>query len=694
MNEQSKIADDALETADGGDVALLRIDNPPTGIITDAVRDRLLAQLKAAQIDAAIKAIVIAGKDGAFAVGTTLEPTVADDEGAATEDLAALCDRIEASDKPVVAAITGPALGNGLEVALAAHARVVSPSSRLGAPEITIGLLPGAGGTQRLPKVVGGLTALKMLLSGRAINGEAAKKVGLADALVETDVVDAAVEMARELAFSGEELRRSSTRRDKLGEGNSFLEAVAEHRRHAEASALDAPLRLIECVEAALLLPYEVGRGLEAAAFEDLVSSDHSRALRHVFAAERQLAVKTRKTERGPSRPLLNIGLLGARGVGSEIAVACMDAGFHVVLAEANDDALEVGVARIIEHYDAQVAAGKMKEDDVEDILDRLQAASGYAMLADIDVVIDPGPTITRAQVGAVDAALKAGAILATGSEQVDVDTVAGATKRAADVAGFRLFPGLRRNRLAEIIPGKNTSPRTIATLQRLAQKLDRMVIVSGQGATGIGQRVEESLHAAADICVLQGASIPQVDAVLRDWGLPFGSFAARDLSGLGRTPRRGLEPGLGHLIAEKGRVGHGVGRGFYTYRNRGRAGEEDAAVEAMIEEERKRLNFTPQNLPDREIRARCLAAMAGAGAELLEQGTAANPGEIDIVAIHGLGFARRTGGVMFGADILGLKRVRDLLQEMSAISPRVAPPVEIFDTLIAADKAFADLNA
>ncbi len=695
MNEQSEKIEGTLETAPGGDVALLFIDNPPSGMISDAVRERLSAELQSAKNDPAINAIVLAGKGGAFAVGTTLEPARkdADDEQVEADDLAALCDRIEATDKPVVAAITGPALGNGLELALAAHARVVSPSSRLGAPEITIGLVPGAGGTQRLPKVVGGLTALKMLLSGRTVDGRVAKKIGLADMLVETDVLDAAIEFARELAFSGTELKRSSKRRDKLGEGNSFLEAVAEHRRQAEASALDAPLRLIECVEAALLLPYDVGRGLEAAAFEDLVDSDHSRALRHVFAAERRLAQTTRERGTGPSRPITNIGLLGARGVGSEIAVACMDAGFSVVLAEANDDALEVGVARIIEHYDAQVAAGKMKEEAAEDTLDRLQASSGYAMLADVDVVIDPGPTITRAQVSDVDAALKAGAIVATGAEQVDVDTVASATKRPGDVVGLRLFAGMRRNRLAEIIPGSGTTPRTIATVQRLARKLDRMVIVTGPGKTGIGQRVEEGLHAAADLCVLEGASMEQVDDVLRDWGLPHGSFAARDLSGLGRTPRRGLEPGLGQLVATKGRVGHGVGRGFYSYKNRGTAGEPDPAVDALIGEERQRLNITPRNFADREIRARCLAAMAGAGAELLENGTAARPAEIDMVAIHGLGFARRTGGVMFAADLLGLATVRDLLGEMSAASPRVPEPVEMFDTLIAAKKTFADLN-
>ncbi|MGI9393854.1 MAG: enoyl-CoA hydratase-related protein, partial [Boseongicola sp.] len=355
-----------------GDVTVVTIANPPSGILTPDVRKSIQDALKEAENDASCKAIVIAGDGGAFAMGTGLD--VGDEDPAEAPDLGVLCDQVEACDKPVVAAISGPALGNGLELALATHARVASPSARLGAPEITIGLVPGAGGTQRLPKVVGGLAALKMLLSGRSVNGSSAAKLGLVDKLTDSDVIETAVQYARELVESNAPLARSSERRDRLGAGSAFLEAVAEHRRIASVSPLDAPLRMIECIEAALLLPYHVGRGLETAAFEDLVASDHSRSLRHVFAAERRLVATSSAQDRAPSRPLSSIGLIGARGIGSEIAVACLDAGFSVSVAEKSDAALEAGINRIIKHYDALVAAGKLKEEAIEATLDRLNA--------------------------------------------------------------------------------------------------------------------------------------------------------------------------------------------------------------------------------------------------------------------------------------------------------------------------------
>ena len=263
------------------------------------MRTGLLREFQAALVDEAARAIVIVGSGAVFAAGASASES--DDGGA--PDLAMLCDSIEASEKPVVAAIQGSALGGGLELALAAHARVVNAASRLGSPEITVGLLPRAGGTQRLPKVVGGVAALKMLLSGRAVSGESAIKLGLADVLAEGDPLDAAISAARRLADSKGDLRRSSTRRDRLGEGTAFLEAVAEHRKIAAQSPLEAPSRLIECVEAALLLPYDIGRGLEQAAYEDLVQSEHSRSLRHIFAAERQLQAATRWEGRVESRP-------------------------------------------------------------------------------------------------------------------------------------------------------------------------------------------------------------------------------------------------------------------------------------------------------------------------------------------------------------------------------------------------------
>ncbi len=696
MGIEEQIASaDKVHSTRHGNVLVATIDNPPVSALSGEVRAGLLRALETAEGDEGVEAFVITGSSGAFATGAGLQEQTSGD----VPDLGALCDRIEAARLPVVVAIGGSALGGGLELALAAHLRVCMPKARLGAPDITLGLVPNAGGTQRLPKVVGGVTALKLLLSGRAVAGDAAFKLGLVDVLEEDDLVGAAVGHAKRLAASSGELRRSSERRDRLGEGTAFLEAVAAHRRAAEASPLDAPIRMIECVEAALLLPYDIGRGLEQSAYDDLVVSEHSKSLRHIFAAERQLQAATRWEGRVTSRPLSGIAIIGARGMGAELAVQCLDAGFDVTVAEANDDSLEEGVGRIIGHFDARIAAGTMTEDAVEDVLDRMQAVSGFTTIADADVVIDPVQGLTKKRVAALDSAMKAGAILIVGAESVDVPTVAAMTGREPDVVGMRFYPGIKKNRLVEVSAGTSTGPKALATARLLARKLDRLILDTEPGKTGIGTRVSEALHAAADLCLEDGARIEQIDAALKDWGLPFGSFGWRDLIGVKRfgaplaaEGQRG--GGLDAVLASVGRFGISVGRGYYLYRQRGKPGVTDPEVQQMIEADRAAKSIRPRSLSDGEVRARCVAAMAGAGAQLLAEGMARRPADIDMVAVHGLGFARRTGGIMYAADLMGLEEVSGLLAEMSRESQRIAPPPSIFRDLIRSDQSFSDLNA
>ncbi len=663
-----------------GGVLIVTIDNPPTAALSSAVRRGLMDALDSLESDPEITAMVIAGRGTAFATGAGLneEPAV----GIPT--LAEVCDRIETSNKPVVAAIGGAALGGGLELALAAHLRVAKAEARLGAPDITLGLVPNAGGTQRLPKVIGGVAALKLLLSGKAVTGDAGKKIGLIDALAKDDLVAAAVEHSKRLAASGGELRRSSTRRDRLGEGTEFLEAVANYRRAAESGPLDAPTRMIECIEAALLLPYDIGRGLEEAAYDDLVNSEHSKSLRYVFAAERRLQAATKWEGRVASRAMTGVTVVGARGLGAEVAVQCLDAGFTVTVAEVDEEALEEGVGRIIGHFDARVASGAMTEDAVEQVLDRMHALAGYHRVATADVVIDPTPHLTKARVSELDAAMKAGAILLLGCERVSVETVAKATSRASDVVGMRFYPGVRKNRLVEMAVTEASGPRAIATARALARKLDRLIVETAPGRDAIGTRILEALHAAADLCLEDGARIDQIDAALKDWGIPFGSFGWRDLTGIKRiSAPQGQEGqrggGVDPVLISTGRVGMSVGRGYYLYQQRGKPGVVDPEVERMIEADRTAKGIRLRELSDGEIRSRCVAAMAGAGAHLLQEGIAKRAEDIDMVAIHGLGFARRSGGVMFAADLLDPDQVLQLLDSMAHDSARIDPPADLF---------------
>ena len=677
------------------DVALITIENPPNGSLTGDVRQQLMAEVEEADAKPSIKAIVLTGSSSIFATGAGLH----EENDPTMPSLAELCDRIEACGKPVAVAISGSALGGGLEVALSAHLRVATPTARLGAPDITLGVLPNAGGTQRLPKIIGGVAALKILLSGRAIAGEIGQKLGLVDVLDATDPVGAAILHASKMAENGDELRRSSTRRDRLGAGTDFLEAVATHRRAAEASPLDAPVRMIECVEAALLLPYDIGRGMEEAAFEDLVGSEHSKSLRHVFSAERQLQSATKWEGRVASRVIDTVAVIGARGVGSELIVQCLDAGFSVMVAEANDDALEDGVSRIIGYYDARVANKLMTEEDVENILDRMQAVSGFGTVPNADIVIDPYPALSKKRVAAVDAAMKAGAVMLVGGETVSIETVAKMTGREADVVGMRFFPGLKRNRLVELAAGEKTSPRAISTARAFARKIDRLIIETAPCKDSLGVAILEALHAAADLCLEDGASVGQIDLALKDWGLPYGSFALRDQTGIRRmTAQQGLEGtrggGIDSVIDSLGRIDLAAGKGYYDYPERGKPGVESSEVAAMVAADRDAKAIKPQKMSDGLIRFRCVSAMAGAGAQLVLEGIAKRPADIDMAAIHGLGFARRTGGVMFAADLMGLEEVQKHLLEMSRESARIPSPSPMIQDLIRAGQVFSDLNA
>ena len=692
--EEHLVSDELVGRVVRDDIVVLTINNPPLATLDANVRKALLSAIETLGSDDTVNGIVIASSGSVFASGASVNEPL--DAGA--PDLASLCDRIEAVDKPIVAAIEGSALGGGLELALAAHLRVAHGAARLGSPEITVGLVPGAGGTQRLPRIVGGLASLKMLLSGRAVSGESAAKLGLVDVLAVGDVVDEAVAAARRLGASKSSLRRSSERRDRLGEGTAFLEAVAEHRQVAAQSPLEAPIRLIECIEAALLLPYEVGRGLEQAAYDDLVQSDHSRSLRHIFASERQLQAATRWEGRVMSRPLKSVAVLGTRATGAELAVLCLDAGFNVIVAEDSDEALESGVARIIEHFDARVAKGNFSEDDVERTLDRLQAVSDFGTLPEADIVLDPRPTMSDTRLIDIDSAMRTGSVLALSAEGADVQTLAAGTNRAPDVLGLRFVAGLRRNRLVEFTAPEGAGAKPVATARALMRKLDRLILDTGVASGAVGVRLTEALHAAADLCLEDGARVTQIDAAMRDWGLPFGSFGYRDIVGMVRPAGpRGLGGqrggGLDEALSNAGRLGLASGSGYFVYHEKGKQGPENAEVEAMAEADRSAKGIRPRTLNDGEIRKRCLAAMAGAGAQILADGIVRRPADIDMVAIHALGFARRTGGIMFAADLLGLEEVRRLLVEMSQLSSRIAPPTAMFHDLIRSEKTFDTLN-
>lgn len=663
------------ETRDG--IAVIRILNPPLSALTLSTIEQLHSAAETALGEA--DALVIAGAEARFAIGAVVEGR----EIETTAALSALAEHLESSERPVVAAIGGPALGGGLELALAAHARVAGGAARFGFPDVTIGLAPGAGGTQRLPRLVGGTAALRLLLSGRSIGAEAALRLGLVDEAVEGDPVEAAVALARRLTAEAAPLPRTRDRRDRLGGGTAFLEAVAEQRRLAERSSLEAPTRIVECVEAALLLPFEVGRGLEEAAYEDLVRSEQTLALRHLGRAERRLRMRTAGQTTSPSRPLDIIGVAGLARGGAALAMACLDAGFEVIAAERNDETLESGVARIMEAFDNRVAAGQLTEDAAEQTLERLRTVAGYRALSAADIVVSTAARPSRRLIEELDSVMKAGAVLAVAAETAPPGAIAETTSRPSDVLGLHLHSGSGRARFAEIAPAPGSGEPALASLRALARRLDLLVVEAGPASTGIAPALIDALHCAADACHADGAGIALIDRTLAGLGITGGSFASRDAEGLEHRARRHPDGPEARLIAA-GRGGRRSGKGFYVYPKGPRgAGAEDAGLREILPAGSRRAPG------ETEIRARCLAALAGAGARLLASGAALHAADIDVVSVYGLGLARRTGGAMCAAERIGLAEIVARLDDLHARHPRIAAPTDALRALARDGRGF-----
>ena len=701
MGQEKQISTETpvrLERRNG--VLVIRLVAPPTNALDPHMRQSLALALDALASESDLQAAVLIGASGVFATGGG--SAMPSDEAAGDEtlpELAEICDRIETSEKPVIAAIDGAALGGGLELALAAHVRIGSEAARLGAPDITLGLVPNAGGTQRLPKVIGGVAALNMLLSGRAIGATAARKLGLLDEVARGDLERLALRQAKRMMRDGDPLQRSSERRDRLGEESRFLEAIQAQRKTAETIPLEAPMRMIECVEASLLVPYKIGRGMEEAAYEKLSRSDHARSLRHVFAAERQMKINTNWQGKVPPREFNRVAVIGASGSAAEVAMLCLDCGLQVLLVDTDEAALETGVSRIIGLFDGRISSGMMTESAVETVLDRLQTVAGFSLLETADIVIDPSPVLTRARLSALDSAMRAGAVLVVGSERISLETLAALTERESDVVGMRFASGLKKNRLVELTSSPETGAKALSTARALARHLHRQVVETAPLPEAVATRLTKALHAAADLSFEDGATVEQIDLALMDWGIPNGSFRARDFLGIDQVGAgdgfEGLRGGgLDDVLVSMGYTGRMAGRGYFLYPDPTKPGVTDPEIAEMIAADRIAKEISPRLLTAGDIRRRCLAAMMGVGAALVEEGVVSRPADIDMIAINGLGFARRTGGVMCPADLVGLEELSAILDAMSRTTKRIAAPPKILREMVEKNQDFDSLNA
>jgi 3-hydroxyacyl-CoA dehydrogenase len=653
------------ETRDG--VLLVELDNPPVNAIAQSVRAGLLAAVEAGERDDRVVAFVVSGRSGAFSGGADIREFGKPSAAPTLPDVLA---RIEASEKPFVAAIDGFAFGGGFEIALACDARVGTSRARVNLPEINLGLLPGAGGTQRLPRLVGAAEALRIILGGPPVAPERARDLGILDAL-EDDAIAAACRLARELAESG---RRRASERVVVFEPGDFTTARAKAEPVARGGL--AAHRCIDAVEASTTLPFAAGLARERELFLELRDSAQSRGRIHLFFAERD-AAKVPGLTLGSAANATNpmrVCVIGAGTMGGGIAMACANAGLDVAVVESEAEALARGRSTIENNYATTARKGRISQGDVDARLAHMRFGTELEAAArDADVVIEAvfeDLDVKRGVFADLDRICKPGALLATNTSTLDIDAVAAATSRPQDVIGLHFFSPANVMRLLEIVRGTKTSDAAIATSLALAKRIKKIGVVARTCDGFIGNRMLAGYGREANYLVEEGALPQDVDRVMRDFGFPMGPFAMFDLAGLDvgwRIRKRRMAEGrfsrirdseIGDRLCELGRFGQKTGAGIYRYDGTSRTPIPDPAVEALIVSESARLGIARRAVSDDEIRMRCMLPLANEGANVLEDGTAIRASDIDVVWTYGYGFPAFRGGPMQWADELGLSRV------------------------------------
>ncbi len=686
-------------------IAVISVNNPPVNALSQVVREGILNAVQAAQNDDS-DAIVLRCEGRTFIAGADIT-----EFGKPPKDpwLPEVLVAIENSSKPVIAAIHGTALGGGFEVALACHYRCAVPSAMVGLPEVKLGLLPGAGGTQRVPRVAGVKAALDMITSGSPVPVARAKDMGLIDELIdESDLAAGAIQYARDLVESGAPLKRI---RDisidpETIEPGFFENARKQQARRARGQI--APDRIISCIEAAVNLPIDEGLARERELFRELVQSPESAAMRHIFFAERQAAKIKGLSKDTPIREIAKVAIIGGGTMGGGIAMCFANVGIPVVLLEVNDEALQRGLGIVRKNYNITVQKGKLSEDKMEQRIGLIQGSTNYDDISDVDLVIEAvfeNLDLKKEIFGKLDQVCKQGAILATNTSYQDVNAIADATSRPEDVLGMHFFSPANVMKLLEVVRGDKTADDVLATAMKIGKKIGKVCALSRVCYGFIGNRMLGGYGREAQMLLLDGCTPAQVDSTLEKFGMAMGPLAMGDLAGLdvgykARQARTDLpdDPKLyriGDMLVEMERFGQKSGSGFYKYDPETRARMDDPEVEALIKEEAEKLGVEQRDISEEEIIARCFYPLINEGARILEEGIAQRASDIDVVYVFGYAFPVAKGGPMFYADQVGLKNVYDKICEFrERYGELYWQPAPLLEKLANAGSSFAEWDA
>jgi 3-hydroxyacyl-CoA dehydrogenase len=646
-----------------GEIAVVTTDNPPVNALKHEVRAGLTQALAQTRDDGAVKAVVIACVGRTFFAGADITEFGKPPQ---TPSLHEVIAAIEAMPKPVVAALHGTALGGGFELALACHFRVAVSAARVGLPEVKLGLLPGAGGTQRLPRLVGPEKALQMIVTGEPIGAAEAQADGVIDEIVEGDLTAAAVDFARRIVRERRPLRLVRDRDEKLiGEG--FADAAEALTRRLRGR--EAPAACVEAVRNAIVLPFEEGLRRESELFRQLVAGDQSKAQRHIFFAEREAAKVPDMPEATKPRQVARATVIGAGTMGGGIAMCFANAGIPVTVVETAGDLLQKGIDRVAANYRTTVSRGGLTADEMERRMGLITGVTELEAAAEADVVVEAvfeEMEVKKRVFADLDRVAKPAALLATNTSTLDVDAIARATARPQDVLGMHFFSPANVMRLLEIVRGARTSFEALATAIALARRLGKVPVTVGVCYGFVGNRMLDRRSVETERLLLEGALPQEIDAAVTGFGFPMGPCAMMDLAGLDVGWRirqgRGEHALIEDALCESGHYGQKTGKGYFRYEAGSRSPLPDPEVEKIILDTSSRLGINRRPIGEEEIVERMILPMINEGARILDEGIATRPGDIDVIWVYGYGWPVWRGGPMYYADRLGLAHIRDRL--------------------------------
>ena len=707
QNPQDAVVYQTPTQAQTGNLGLIFLQNPPVNALSKSVRVGLIDAIKQALADDTVAAIVISSQHNLFSGGADISEFASGDYEPPLPDV---LDLIEQAAKPVIAVLNGPAFGGGLELALACHYRVTFAANKVGLPEVNLGILPGAGGTQRLPRLAGVSQALDMIVSGKPL---AAKKLpGVFDLIVDqpAQLFTEALAFCQQLVSDGAATRPTCD--ISIDATTAPAELFKQYRQGIakQARGFFAPERCIQAVEAAVSLPFAQGLAKEQALFQMCMQSKQARAQQHFFFAERAAAHVKDFDKTTPMREINQVGIIGAGTMGGGIAMNFANAGIPVILLEVKQEALDRGLALIRRNYQESAKKGKLSDAQVEERMALLRGTTDYADLAEVDLVIEAvfeKMAVKHEVFKALDKVCKPGAILASNTSTLDINQIASVTTRPQDVIGLHFFSPANVMKLLEVVKTRDSSPEVIKSAMHLAKKINKVAVLVGVCFGFVGNRMIECYGREANRMLLEGVSPEHLDKVIYEFGMPMGPFTMGDMAGqdIGYFVRQGRRELLKHdpsyciladKLVEQGRVGLKAGKGFYLYQPGSRTPIADPQVMELAKQEAQRLGIKQRDISEQEMLERIVFPLINEAAFILEEGIAAKPGDIDVIYVYGYGFPVYRGGPMQYADEIGVKTVYDAMckyrDELGEHGKNWFQPAPLLKRLAEQGKRFADL--